>query len=596
MKYIEIAPGSPHHRGTLIPLDRLGKYIDVEGTPLYRSLYIYGDEAANYVGKTGSLRNYYGERSVDKILIDIDKQNNSDEYTLDKARSVVYDLEELDVPNSAFQSYFSGTGYHILLHNDLFNFTPGIDLPYFVKSTIKNLFPVADLSVLNRTAIYRVAHTKNLKTGLYKIPLTHKELMHSSVAEIKELAITPRFSSGYVGTLTADSELEEYVNKNKQSLDKTVSLTKVREPNKVIPCIQEMLTKGPQEGSRNNVAMRIASSFKRAGIPSQYAKVALLHWNDNQVEPNRIIELTERVYNNPYQYSCNDELMAKHCKTRCIHFKNKDYTIDITSVEDLQSKLLARMTTDFSGKCIDVCAMLGLKGVDSVIYPGELVTVIGRTGSNKSTFVQNLALGVDFANNSIRPDWQIPTLFLSLELADWYMHRRGLQIVSGLGKEDVNEDLEGLFLKHKDDLGHIQFQTTSPTVPQIQAKIKEFNPALVIVDYIDLIDAGSAGRSEHEKIKYISHTLSNMAVTNDLIIIQVAQVGREHSKASDDLSLYSAKGSGAIENASRKVISVDGNADNPVKTIRMLKNTDGDSNWEAKVEWHESFRLRRVYE
>ena len=176
------------------------------------------------------------------------------------------------------------------------------------------------------------------------------------------------------------------------------------------------------------------------------------------------------------------------------------------------------------------------------------------------------------------------------------MHRRGLQIVSGLGKEDVNEDLEGLFLKHKDDLGHIQFQTTSPTVPQIHAKIKEFNPALVIVDYNDLIDAGSAGRSEHEKIKYISHTLSNMAVTNDLIIIQVAQVGREHSKASDDLSLYSAKGSGAIENASRKVISVDGNADNPVKTIRMLKNTDGDSNWEAKVEWHESFRLRRVYE
>ena len=81
----------------------------------------------------------------------------------------------------------------------------------------------------------------------------------------------------------------------------------------------------------------------------------------------------------------------------------------------------------------------------------------------------------------------------------------------------------------------------------------------------------------------------------DVIIIQVSQVGREHSKA-EALSLYAAKGSGAIENASRKVISVDGQADEPKKTIRMLKNTDGDSNWECDIEWTNSFRLRRIYE
>jgi len=313
------------------------------------------------------------------------------------------------------------------------------------------------------------------------------------------------------------------------------------------------------------------------------------------LNPEKVNEITERVYNNGYRYGCQDELMEKHCKTRCIHFKHKDYTIEATTVEDLQSRFMERISTDFSGKTVKVSEMLGLRGIDSEIYPGELVTVIGRTGSNKSTFVQNLALGYDFANDCINPEWQIPTLFLSLELADWYMHRRGLQIVSGMSKDDVMENPNELFMKHKDDLGHISFQTTSPTVEQIQSKVRELQPSLVIVDYIDLIDAGRYGRSEHEKIKHISHTLSNMAVTNDIIIIQVAQVGRESSK-SDMLSLYSAKGSGAIENASRKVISVDGDADNPVKTIRMLKNTDGDSNWECKVEWSESFRLRRVYE
>ena len=175
------------------------------------------------------------------------------------------------------------------------------------------------------------------------------------------------------------------------------------------------------------------------------------------------------------------------------------------------------------------------------------------------------------------------------------MHRRGMQIVSGLSKEEVTNNHQEVYSKHKDDLGHIKFQTVAPTIQQIQNKIKELQPALVIVDYIDLVDTGRNGRSEHEKIKYISHNLSNIAVNMDLIIIQVSQVGREHSQ-NNDLTLYSAKGSGAIENASRKVISVDGQANHPVKTIRMLKNTDGDSNWECQVEWQESFRLRRVYE
>ncbi len=596
MRYIEIAQGSPQNRGTLVPLNELSRYITKDGTPLYRSLYTYGDDAVEFVHKNRTLRNFYGERAVDKILIDIDKQDNSDQFTLDKARSVIYDLEELDVPKSAMQSYFSGTGYHIILHNDLFGFAQSIDLPYIVKSTIRTLFPVADLAVLIRTAIYRVAHTRNLKTDLYKIPLSHKEIMHLDTHQIKTLAETPRLSGGYNGILTAEGELESYIVNAPTGSNRAITLNKTKEPNTKVPCVQEMLAVGPQEGCRSNVAMRIASSFKRSGLPSEYAKVSLLHWNSDSMNKDKVVELTERVYNNPYQYGCEDEYMSAHCKTRCIHFKNKDYTIGTTDVTDLQSRLMERLGTDFSGRTLNVAAMLGLKDVDANIYPGELVTVIGRTGSSKSTFVQNLALGYDFDNDCINPEWQIPTLFLSLELADWYMHRRGLQIVSGLSKDEVTENAEELFLKHKDDLGHIMFQTTSPTIEQIQAKVKEHQPALVIVDYIDLIDGGRYGKSEHEKIKYISHALSSMAVNNDIIIVQVAQVGREHSKASDDLSLYSAKGSGAIENASRKVISVDGSSDNPVKTIRMLKNTDGDSNWECKVEWSESFRLRRIYE
>ena len=83
-----------------------------------------------------------------------------------------------------------------------------------------------------------------------------------------------------------------------------------------------------------------------------------------------------------------------------------------------------------------------------------------------------------------------------------------------------------------------------------------------------------------------------MAVNMYLIIIQVSQVAREYSK-NEALDLYAGKGSGAIENASRKVIGLNGQADSPKKTLSMYKNTDGGL-FSVDLEWRPSFRLRKT--
>ena len=83
-----------------------------------------------------------------------------------------------------------------------------------------------------------------------------------------------------------------------------------------------------------------------------------------------------------------------------------------------------------------------------------------------------------------------------------------------------------------------------------------------------------------------------MAVNLDIIIIQVSQVSREYSR-NDVLDLYAGKGSGAIENASRKVIGLNGQAKSNTKTVEMYKNTDGEL-FKTEVEWRPSFRLRRI--
>ena len=83
-----------------------------------------------------------------------------------------------------------------------------------------------------------------------------------------------------------------------------------------------------------------------------------------------------------------------------------------------------------------------------------------------------------------------------------------------------------------------------------------------------------------------------MAVNNDLIVIQISQVSREYSR-NEVLDLYAGKGSGAIENASRKVIGLNGQANSGQKDVKLFKNTDGEL-FETQLEWTPSFRLRRT--
>ena len=585
MEYIEIAQGAPSNRGLLVPKKDLIKYIK-PNIPLFRSVYLYDEKAFEYARNNNGLKNYFGERSIDNVILDIDKGSSSDEHTRQKAIAMVIRLEEFDVSHKSLQVYFSGSGFHISVHNSCFNFVASDNIHYIVKNTIKKIFPEADNSIFMRTGIYRVAHTINKKTDLYKIPLSVSELFDTDI-DMNKLAKDPRIGYPYQERI-GDGELEEYI---VTEVPRIKQAKKVSEPLDVVPCVQKMLQIGPQEGSRNQTLMRIASHCARHGIPSQYAKSMILHWNNNSLNENEVIEKVEYTYNRGYKYGCQDDIMNKHCQTRCIYFKRKDYLIDVKNVEELQDDLKSRLTKDFSGKTIDIGKMLGLTE-DCVIYPGELVTIFGPTGSGKTTFAQNLVLGVDFDNDSIDTDAQIPCLYLSLELSAWYMHRRNLQVVSGLSKDKVTDDFEKVYNKHKEDLNHLVIQTVSPNLDQIQQKIRELQPAVVVVDYIDLINTNGRYMGEYEHVKQVSHYLSNLAVNMDIIIVQISQVSREYSR-NETLDLYAGKGSGSIENASRKVIGLNGQAKDTKKSVHMYKNTDGDL-FDTELEWQPSFRLRRV--
>ena len=552
-------------------------------------MYLYSDDAVDYAhSNNNSLRDYYGVRDIDNILIDIDKEQNTDDYTLRKCQGIVYALEnDFELQSHNFRVYFSGSGYHIIIPNSVFNFSSNQKLPFQVKETMIKMFPDIDPMVYMRTGLYRVAHTINPKTNLYKIPLTRNEVMSLKWEEIHELAKTPRLEFPYE-ELVGDGELELY---KVESIKITRQMGKVMEPKKVATCIQTMYNDGPQEGSRHTTLLRIVSHFRRHGVPSSAAKAALLDWNNSSLNEQEITNQVEYAYNKGYKYGCNDELMSNKCNPKCIYYKRKDYLVDVQSADEMQKSLEERLTTDFTGRAFNFGKMMGVKE-DCMFYPGDLVTIFGPTGSSKTTLAHNIALGYNAANNQIDADLQIPTLYLSLELASWYMHRRSLQIAGEYTKEAVSANYQKIYPTVADKLKHINVQTVAPTLEQIQVKIQELQPSLVIVDYIDLVDTPPHVKGEYEQVKYISHGLSNMAVNNDIIILQISQVSREYSR-NEVLDLYAGKGSGAIENASRKVIGLNGQANSKLKDVKLFKNTDGEL-FNTTVEWTPSFRLRRT--
>ena len=590
--FVEMAIGSPSKRGTLVPLEDVWDivYEQGQGQAIYKSVYRYDEEALAFMKASGSIKNFLGTRYINTVPIDIDRGQDSDEYTLSRTQQILNHLnKELNLKDGNYAIYYSGTGYHIDLSAEVFGFKPSPDLPFIVKATMMKMLDEfgPDPAVYTRTSIIRIAHTFNVKSSLYKIPLTTTELRTSTYSDIVALASGRRLDFG-VSDLWGDGSLSEHI---VTEVPKVRSMQKINEPTNVVPCVQKMYNDGPTKGNRNHTLLRIASHFRRNGIPSDATKASLLHWNDNQLNPQIVIDKVESTYNYGYKYGCHDELLAKVCSPKCVHYKNKDYLVDIKTSNDLQKELEERLETDFTGKKIDLARMFGLKDKDCTIYPGELVTIFGPTGANKTALAQNIALGYDFANDEIKQEWQIPTLYLSLELSGWYMHRRNQQIVSGMSKDDVTANYKYVSENYNKYLQHLNIQTVAPTPDMIQKAIRDLQPNLVVIDYIDLVEVPKGIRGEYEQVRYVSHYLSNLAVNLDIIIIQISQVAREYSR-NQILDIYAGKGSGAIENASRKVIGINGKQDVSGKTVSLFKNSDGDL-FEVDLDWTPSFRLPR---
>jgi len=246
--------------------------------------------------------------------------------------------------------WFSGNkGFHIILDQKYFGVPRSSKSTYHWRYLAEYFAKTLQLDTLDKTVytiprMWRIENTINSKSGLYKIPLSLYELDHSSIDEIKSLAVQPRDFIDEEIDIQPIGALSSLYNQAKEAYErsKQVILGEVLKPidlNKELPpCISYIFQNGGilKLGYRNRTCIVLAGYCKSVGIPIVEAQNFLEEWIKTVPEISpltstngydaRWIEallVLKTVYNNPkYHFSCGsikecgiDIKVCENCKS-----------------------------------------------------------------------------------------------------------------------------------------------------------------------------------------------------------------------------------------------------------------------------------------
>jgi|TARA_A100001011_G_scaffold226267_1_gene234296 hypothetical protein len=564
---IEIINGSVSNRNRIGTIDEFNSLVksNAWNGEMYRSYYSFDETLTQHVDVHRTVKKFDGLTYLDSIILDIDKGNIADDQFQPYLLQCLKEIEDLGIDKSHVNVWFSGNGYHVELLN-VFGFQPSRLLHEKVKLTMKEHLSFAD-SIFDKTRIIRAPWSLNKKTGLYKIYIPYSLVWNLKYDDVKHMATDYKSykhwkEDGWYDTLNVDKEVEPYLQHLIVSTSKAVSTGgyKSKDTTSIVTCMQHAFNEGPIEGQRNMKMMRMSSTYKRAGVPYVVALNGMLQWSSGTMDDEEIIRTVSNVYDGNYQYGCQDVIMAEYCDPKCIHFKRKDYTLDIKDVNELTTSLAEYLKNDITKMSVNMADIFNCQ--DYIIKPGELVVFSGDTGMGKSAFVQNF---VTFAKKK--------TLFLSLEMNEFLTFRRFIQIAykktEGWVIDMFNKNPNPNFEEH---LGHIQVMTIAPEIEAIKKVIATHEPNILVVDTTDEVHVDRV-ESEIQRQNTIIGALKEMAQKHNIIIVAVHHVNKI-SAAGNTIALHSLKGSTNVVQKADKVIMVKGNRDEKARVITSEKSRD----------------------
>lgn len=583
--YTEIALGSPSNRGTIVPVNQITQYVEKANNQpnqeLYVSYYRFDKEIIEYHKQYNTVKGFDGKAYLNQIVLDIDKNQDSDQELLEKTKEFVNDIcFGMDIPESYVVPWFSGSGYHITMP-DIFMFESGIDLPRVVKNTLLKHFPLAD-NIYDKTRLIRCGYTVNKKTNLLKIPLSMDEFFNLSANEIQELAsrkgsfkevfrsvniqfpkIKTRIMSPVINNIKADKRV---VSRSTELSDDMVT------PNQIAPCVQEMYRNGPQSGTRRNTLLRIISYYRRNGIPFSAALAMAKDWslmNDGFSE-SESVEVTKYIYYNDRKYTCIDDLMDTHCKNSCIYFSSKkrgnDPLIPVYSSDQMHDMYYKMIQERKQYPGIDLNQIINV-GQEYWVRPRELAVVLADTGMGKTAFIQNFVCRIPSKTMYVSPEFSYDLLW-----------RRFRQIAESRSSFDIDDSYETTTNKYDKKLRNIKVTDYAPSVMGLKRIAAEEMPEVLVIDTLDCVTTEHYSGDQKSKLDTTIAALREIAQRQNLVVIAISHIPKSESdrirQTNGRLHKHSGMGSAAIGQKADHVWSLDGLENSNIRQFYSTKSRD----------------------
>lgn len=285
----------------------------------------------------------YNEKDQNKsdiigpLYLDLDFDITDDEsyqkVKHDTLRVVNFLKIQLRVPSSQIRIFFSGNkGFHIIVSHHVFGLTPCKNLNDLykiiaLKANSNTVYKMVDTRIYDKKRLFRLPHSINCKTGLYKVPITEEVLRKSDYDFIREYASCDQSMAFESGQLNIDAKnaFEKLTKRIARPRPKTSSV--INKDYEIPLCIKRVFALGAQDGQRNNTLIIIASSLFQKGFNLEDCIESLRAWNiernDNPIADKELettIKSAYRQIQDGRRYGCTSiremGLCVKECTIR----------------------------------------------------------------------------------------------------------------------------------------------------------------------------------------------------------------------------------------------------------------------------------------
>lgn len=234
----------------------------------------------------------------------------------------------------------------------------------------------------------------------------------------------------------------------------------------------------------------------------------------------------------------------------------------------------------------------GLTDLDEVtggLHAGDLTIIAGRPGMGKTVLADNIAHYAGMRGNA--------SLIFSIEMPNEALMTRMLASMTKIENRNLRKgfvhqtDWPKLVDAASRVAGSLIYFDDSPMITPQELRIRarkakaDYDIKLLVLDYIQLMQPSSRGRSREQEVSEISATLKSVARELNIAVIGVSQLNRELEKRPDKRPTMSdLRESGAIEQDADTILLIyrdevyDKSEENPNKgtaEIGIGKNRNG---------------------